>query len=159
MEPATRSELPVLLVEDSQGLARLMRLVLEAGLERRVALAATGEEALAEIAEQQPALLVLDLDLPDMPGRDVARVALARYGAAVPVLVVSGSTHLGVQLQNLPVRTVLRKPFDCDALVDIARGLLAPVSHDAAAGPTPRGAPPLTHIDASALSRPPSPGA
>jgi DNA-binding response OmpR family regulator len=122
---AIRREAPVLLVEDSQGWAQLMRLVLEAALGQRVELATTGREALARLAAQPPAVLLLDLDLGDIPGREIAEKANASYGATLPVLVISSSTHVGSRLQRLPVRGILRKPFDWDDLVATTARLLA----------------------------------
>ena len=62
----------ILLVEDDSLLREAFRLLLEeVGYE--VLEAGTAAEALRSIAERAPALVLLDLGLPDRPGLDVAR--------------------------------------------------------------------------------------
>lgn len=76
----------VLLVDDEAPIARVLRLALRAA-GYRVSLAETGAEALRKVAQDAPELIVLDLGLPDMDGKDVI-VALREWTEA-PVLVLS----------------------------------------------------------------------
>jgi len=63
---------PILIVEDEADLANLVELNLEqAGLEAEIAL--TGEAALAMVRERVPDLVLLDLMLPDISGKEVCR--------------------------------------------------------------------------------------
>src|SRR5262249_30668433 len=51
--------------------------------------------ALARIAEQRPALILLDMMMPEIDGADfLRRLAAIREGAAVPVIIVSAIGHL-----------------------------------------------------------------
>jgi two-component system, OmpR family, KDP operon response regulator KdpE len=63
---------PILIVEDEPMLREAFRLMLE-GSGYIIHEAGTGAEALAAVATHKPALVLLDLGLPDMSGLDVAR--------------------------------------------------------------------------------------
>lgn len=95
------SPLPVLLVDDNPGDVRLVREGLDDG-RSRVALhvVGTGDEALRYLRGQppyegavRPALVLLDLDLPDQDGREVLAVIKSDDALrAIPVCVLSSST-------------------------------------------------------------------
>jgi len=109
----------VLVVEDDPDIALMMSVSLRlAGHD--VATATTGEAALARLREQRPAVLVLDLGLPGIGGREVLRqvredadlftlpVVVVSAHAAPPT--ISEMTHLGCD-------RYLTKPFDPRELV------------------------------------------
>ncbi len=62
----------VLIVDDDAPARRLLQVRLRA-LGCEVALAADGEEALAQIKKHEPALMLLDLQMPKMGGIEVLR--------------------------------------------------------------------------------------
>ena len=72
-------------------------------------------------AEHQPDLILLDLDLPDMPGEEVLRrLRAGSKTAAVPVVILSSadaSPGLCTRLLEKGVRTFLTKPLDAKALL------------------------------------------
>ncbi|HEY6611595.1 MAG TPA: response regulator transcription factor [Pseudomonas sp.] len=76
----------VLVVDDEAQIRKFLRISLAAN-GYRVLEAGSGREGLALAAEARPDLLVLDLGLPDMDGKDV--LAELRRGSQVPVLVLS----------------------------------------------------------------------
>ncbi len=80
----------ILLVEDDQLLREAFRLLLEdVGYE--VHEAGTAAEALRTVASERPALVLLDLGLPDRPGLDVAReLRAAPETSATPVFALTG---------------------------------------------------------------------
>lgn len=65
----------ILLVEDEEHIAKAVELYLE-GSGFEVATASNGRQALRAFQEQKPALVVLDLMLPELNGMDVARSQL-----------------------------------------------------------------------------------
>jgi DNA-binding response OmpR family regulator len=79
----------ILIVEDS----RFLRISNERALVRagyQVITAADGEEGLRLAREQRPDLVILDLMLPKLPGREVLRALRTRPETAeIPVMVVS----------------------------------------------------------------------
>ncbi len=76
----------ILIVEDDQRIAGLIRLYLEReGYE--VAIAGDGREGLRRFAEFEPDLVILDLMLPGLHGREVCRAI--RLRSAVPVLMLT----------------------------------------------------------------------
>ena len=87
-KPATRER--ILLVEDSSTQAQGTRLVLQAaGFEVQVC--DRGTVALAAAAAQQPDLLLLDLYLPDLSGREVAkRLKADPTLSGIPIIFLTG---------------------------------------------------------------------
>jgi len=120
--PSTAS---ILLVEDDTAVARLLADVLsDAGY--RVQIAEDGPSALRVIAASPPALVLLDLMLPGMSGRDV----LARLRRAdtpkLPVVVISANPF-AQDLLTQGANAVLIKPVAFDELLVCIAGHMAAV--------------------------------
>jgi len=80
----------ILVIEDENRVAEFIRDALtEIGY--AIALAADGANALNKVTENAPDLVLLDLNLPDMPGFEVLDRLRAR-SPALPVVIVSGNT-------------------------------------------------------------------
>jgi CheY-like chemotaxis protein len=118
----------VLVVDDMLETRRLMRRVLERD-RITVIEAATGEDALRLIAARRPALVVLDLRLPQMSGFDVAR-AVRRHPdpivAATPLLACSASVQADIQARALDAGcdAFEGKPFDVTRFASRIRSLI-----------------------------------
>ena len=105
----------ILIVEDDSGLRYVYRAALSvSGYD--VICAGDGIEALYQLDADLPDLVVLDLALPRLSGRDVQREisANARY-RHIPILVVTGDPGDLAESDNL---CILRKPVDLAALSD-----------------------------------------
>lgn len=76
----------VLVIDDEPQIRRLLAVALEAN-GYRVLPAATGQEGVVLAAQHRPALIVLDLGLPDLPGQEVLR--RLREWSTVPVIILS----------------------------------------------------------------------
>jgi two-component system KDP operon response regulator KdpE len=76
----------VLVIDDEPQIRRVVRHALERDV-HRVVEAATGREGIDAAAAERPALVILDLGLPDMPGLDVCREI--RHWSSVPIVVLS----------------------------------------------------------------------
>lgn len=101
-------EAPLVLVIDDNPLdARLLRRILEQHNHCRVLEAHTGEQAVAVLAEHHPALVILDLILPDISGFDV----LAQIPSDVPVIVLTAKDLSAEEQSQLErrVRSLWRK--------------------------------------------------
>ncbi|MBW3593699.1 MAG: response regulator, partial [Actinobacteria bacterium] len=76
----------VLVVEDESSIASFVSLYLKnAGYAVRTA--STGREALSQVAAETPALIILDLMLPDIDGIDVCK--RIRQSSDVPILMLT----------------------------------------------------------------------
>jgi DNA-binding response OmpR family regulator len=107
---------PVLVVDDDAKIVRLVRTYLErAGY--RVIEASDGATALNAIARQHPALVVLDIMLPELDGLSVLRAL--RRTTRIPVIVLSARGTVGDRIEGLETGAddYLAKPFSPAELV------------------------------------------
>ena len=112
----------VLVVDDDPYLVRALRLTLRAhGSDGTVA--EDGRAALAAAARTPPALVILDLGLPDMDGVEV--LAQLRGWSQVPVLVLSARHGSADKVQALDAGAddYITKPFGLDELLARLRAL------------------------------------
>lgn len=110
----------ILVVEDDESIRGLVSEVLrDDGYQVREA--RNGLEALTQISNGLPDLIVLDLMMPVMDGWQFVEQCRHRPGCAdVPIVVTSASHDLpntAERLRALGVRTCLAKPFDVDGLL------------------------------------------
>ncbi len=106
----------VLVVDDDPDLVEVILLVLSgAGYAARSA--ANGRQALEAVKARMPALILLDMLMPVMDGWQFARELRARYGRAVPVVVVTAAEHARARGEEIGADEVLPKPFDVDDLL------------------------------------------
>ena len=113
----------ILVVDDEPTLRRTLRAnLLARGYQ--VALAETGEDALAQATAHTPDLVILDLMLPGLSGLEVCRLLRAR--SAVPILVLSarGEEQTKVRALDTGADDYLTKPFGMDELLARLRALL-----------------------------------
>jgi DNA-binding response OmpR family regulator len=103
-------------VEDDPQLRDLYRTALRAAGYAVVAVE-DGADALRQIEQVVPALVVLDLGLPRLHGRDVHSELKARPATRdVPIVVVTGGDVSDADAKQFAC--VLRKPCDADRLVE-----------------------------------------
>jgi two-component system OmpR family response regulator len=114
----------LLLVDDEENL----RSMLEAALRHLgfdVQSAATGREALAAVAADQPAVIVLDVMLPDLDGFEVCR-RLRTEGSRTPVLFLTARDGTEDKVRGLTLGgdDYLVKPFSLEELVARVQAVL-----------------------------------
>lgn len=106
----------VLLVEDTEELARLYQGYL-ADEAIELEHVANGHAALDRLAAAPPAVLILDLNLPDMDGREVlSRVAADHLATCVLVITAYGDVEIAVEAMQLGACDFLTKPFTAKRL-------------------------------------------
>jgi two-component system, OmpR family, KDP operon response regulator KdpE len=113
----------VLIVDDEPQLQRVLKPALKAeGYE--VLAAATGREALLAAAQSAPDLIILDLGLPDMDGKEALR--RLRVGAATPVIVLSARDRETEKIMafDLGADDYVEKPFGVGELLARMRAAL-----------------------------------
>jgi len=110
----------ILVVDDESDFREIVRHVLERG-GYRVVTASDGREGLKIFAEQEPGLVVLDGNLPDLDGFEVCRRLRATpAGRTVPVLlctVRSALTTVAAGFEAGATGYVL-KPFEMEELLE-----------------------------------------
>ena len=110
-----------MVIDDDQALVRMVRISLAtAGM--TVTTAANGALALDAIAEARPDVIVLDLQMPVMDGREFFR-ELRRRGNNAPVLILSAYGARPAQAE-LGAEASITKPFDPADLVAAVNKLL-----------------------------------
>ena len=121
----------ILVVDDSPTMRRMVMASLRDVGEGRFSEAASGLEAIEQLALGPVALMILDLNMPDMHGLEV--LAFVRNHPAfkrVPVIVLTtrGDDASRVAAERAGASLYLTKPFAPASLADHARTLLAAAS-------------------------------
>jgi DNA-binding NtrC family response regulator len=115
---------PLVLIVDDEG---LIRWALSEGLRDhgyRVEQAATGADALAQIARAgaEPLVIVLDLRLPDVSDLSLLRTIRAqRPDTPVVMMTAHGSADDQAEAERLGVFRFVGKPFDMGDMIRIVR--------------------------------------
>jgi DNA-binding response OmpR family regulator len=126
---APDSDRPILVVDDDAKIVRLVRMYLER--ERyRVIEAFDGPGALAAIAEHDPALVVLDLMIPEVDGLAVIRFVRDRSDTPIIILSARGTTGDRIEGLSLGADDYVPKPFSPAELVLRVRRVLARTAND-----------------------------
>ena len=106
----------VLIVDDEPQIRRLLTVTLEANA-YRVLSAANGQEGVVLAAQHRPALIILDLGLPDMSGQEVLR--RLREWSDIPAIVLSVQDDEKGKVAALDggADDYVTKPFNTDELL------------------------------------------
>jgi CheY-like chemotaxis protein/predicted regulator of Ras-like GTPase activity (Roadblock/LC7/MglB family) len=130
----------VLVVDDSLSVRKVVQRALES---KRIEVlsAASGSEAMEQIAREAPDLIVCDVIMPDMDGYQICDFVKKHPTLGhTPVLLISGIVNSTVLERAAKVRSddVMRKPFAADELLHRIESLLPAAGRPApAAPPTP----------------------
>jgi two-component system cell cycle response regulator DivK len=111
----------ILVVEDNEKNMKLFRDVLQATGYRTLE-ASTGGQALKLAIEHRPALVLMDIRLPDMDGVEaLSRLRMDERTAAIPVLAVTAQAMKGdgERFKEAGFDGYLSKPVDIDELLTI----------------------------------------
>ena len=106
----------VLLIEDTMSLARLYEQYL-ADSNVEVITVGTGQDGLDELDKQVPAVILLDLELPDMNGLDILKhVHEQEIPTSVVVITAHGSINVAVEAMRTGAYDFIVKPFNAQTL-------------------------------------------
>ena len=127
----------VLIVEDEQDIAGLIKHTLERGGETEAQIVGSGDAALKAVTERVPDLIILDLNLPVISGLEVCRILRSRADVPhVPIIMLTARTSEDDRVAGPRTgRRRLRHQAVQPARADRAR------ARGAAARPRPRAAP------------------
>jgi DNA-binding response OmpR family regulator len=146
----SQTERPILVVDDDAKIVRLVRTYLERE-GYRVVTAADGPAALDAIETHEPALVVLDLMLPELDGRAVIRsVRRDDLAARTPILVLSARSSTIDRIAGLEdgADDYLPKPFSPAELVLRVKSILRRTSSAPAPSATEPVGSPVTPMPA-----------
>ena len=118
----------ILVIEDEPGIVRALKANLSAhGFQ--VETADAGRAGLKAYKRRRPDLILLDLGLPDMDGKDI--VSAVRIEAATPIIILSvrGGEREKVEALDLGADDYLTKPFGVDELLARIRVALRHTDH------------------------------
>lgn len=123
-------DLDVLVVEDSPVNQLVVSLMLQK-LVSRVRLAANGLEALAQVAEQQPDLILMDMRMPQMDGLEATR-RLRELGCKVPIVALTANAMAEDRARCLAqgMDDFLAKPISLMRLRECLQRHISPVLPD-----------------------------
>ena len=124
----------VMVVDDSLTVRKITSRLLErAGY--RVILAKDGVDALEQLEQQRPAVILADIEMPRMDGFELVRALRDKPAlAALPVIMITSriaERHRQIA-SELGVRHYLGKPYDEAELLGLIAALVAPTSEAAA---------------------------
>ncbi|MDQ3856240.1 MAG: response regulator [Chloroflexota bacterium] len=111
----------VLIVDDEVEIVELMQMLFEDDLE--VLAAYDGQEALDVIAEHHPDLVVSDVMMPRLDGREFCR-RVKTDPATSDIRVIMMSAVYNLDPQTCPADEIIRKPFDIHSVTEIVNRYL-----------------------------------
>src|SRR6476660_1030584 len=130
----------VLIVEDEQDIAGLIKHALEREAAVEVEIASSGDAALKAVTEEVPDLVILDLNLPVLSGVEVCRIMRGRPETAkVPIIMLTARSTESDRIAGLDVGAddYITKPFSLRELAARVRAVLRRRSNGDGEGTTP----------------------
>jgi two-component system alkaline phosphatase synthesis response regulator PhoP len=113
----------ILIIDDEPAILEVLSAVLEdEGYSPLTA--ANGQEGLARLADRLPDLVLCDVMMPIMDGREVCRAMQnnARY-RSVPIVLMSAANS-ALSNEECPQAFLLSKPFELDEILDLVQRLV-----------------------------------
>jgi CheY-like chemotaxis protein len=117
---------PILVVDDDADVRTTLTVILDSEDLPSVT-AGNGQVALERIAEQRPGLILLDLLLPDIDGRQLAR-QIHQSNLAIPIVILTARHLYPDSLESEGVVATMAKPFDLDEFIDVIKRFYVPFS-------------------------------
>ena len=117
----------VLIVEDEQDIAGLIKHTLERGGDAEAEIVGSGDAALKAVAEHPPDLVILDLNLPVLNGLEVCRILRSRSdGKHLPIIMLTARTTEDDRVGGLEMGAddYVTKPFSLRELTARVRAVL-----------------------------------
>jgi len=113
----------VLVVDDDAELLAMVQTVLE-GAGHRAVTATDGQDALEKVAQEMPALILLDMKMPGVDGWEFARDFQAKYDRGAPIVVLTAADDARKRAEEIGAQGYLGKPFDIDRLIRIVESYI-----------------------------------
>jgi len=93
-------------------------------------IASTGAEAIARLGDPDIAMVMLDINLPDLSGFDVLG-KIKEVNSSLPVVVMTGfiSTEAAIEAMKMGAYEFITKPFDIDKMISLVNQVMQKSSH------------------------------
>jgi DNA-binding response OmpR family regulator len=117
----------VLIVEDEQDIAGLIKHALERSGSAEVEIVQSGDAALKAVVDRPPDLIILDLNLPVLNGMEVCRILRSRADSRhVPIIMLTARTGENDRVSGLELGAddYVTKPFSLRELTARVRAVL-----------------------------------
>ncbi len=117
----------ILVVEDEQDVAGLIKHAVERGGDAEVEIVGSGDTALKAVSERPPDLIVLDLNLPVLDGVEVCRILRSRPDTRqVPIIILTarGAEDDRVSGLDIGADDYITKPFSLRELTARVRAVM-----------------------------------
>jgi DNA-binding response OmpR family regulator len=117
----------ILVVEDEQDIAGLIKHTLEKTGQMQVDVVGAGDAALRSLAQTEPDLIILDLNLPVLSGVEVCRIVRTRDDTAhIPIIMLTARSGESDRVTGLEIGAddYITKPFSLRELVARVRAVL-----------------------------------
>lgn len=118
----------IVAIEDDPSARELLEQAFAASSDFDLVTAASGEAGLALVNMKRPAVILLDVNLPDMHGAEVlARLRASSVTSTVPVIIVTAdaTAETRERFAKVGAYAVVTKPFGPRELVELARSVVA----------------------------------
>jgi len=146
----------ILIVEDEQDIASLIKSTLERGGAIDAEIVGSGDLALKAVTERTPDLMILDLNLPVVSGVEVCRIMRSRGDAKhVPIIMLTARTTENDRVEGLELGAddYVTKPFSLRELTARVRAVLRRTAAREEPAPAPyRGTRLVADFDAVAVT-------
>lgn len=110
----------VLVVDDDRGIREFVSTVLaDEGYD--VAEATDGQQALERCERVQPDVILLDMRMPVMDGREFARAYRQRPGPHAPIVIITAALDVAKDAKEIGANGFLGKPFQLDDLLRLVQ--------------------------------------
>lgn len=115
----------ILVVDDQLGVCRLLyEAFSEDGFQVRTA--ASGQEAIEQVKETLPDLILMDMKMPGMNGLETLyEIRQISQDVAVVIMTAYGELEVVTEALKLGAKEYITKPFDLDKLKTLVRQVLA----------------------------------
>ncbi len=107
----------ILVCDDDQGILELIKSILEDN-GYQVKTVATGKGIQKRISEFEPKIILLDIWMPGIDGRDVTRLLKSKPETkAIPIIILSALSDTKQIAEEIGADSYLTKPFDINNLL------------------------------------------
>lgn len=109
----------ILIIEDDKRILEISKIAIEMMSNWVVLTANSGFEGIEIAAEKQPDLILLDVMMPMLDGKEtLLKLRANKNTAKINVLLLTAQSDISSVVKGLDVDGILKKPFDAITLVD-----------------------------------------